>query len=125
MVKVLICENWEDTGRLLVEECEKDDHVARLLARDGDRTYVTDNIERVIREFDPDYMIIDHLRDRCFEVIYTARRIKPSIIAIVHTTHKDILDRAIELGIPCYKKHNCQALDNMFWYIIEEERKDS
>ena len=122
MAKILVCENREYTGRLLVEECEKDDHIAFLLARDFDSNYVLDNLKKVVLEFQPDYMIIDHLRNRCFEAINLAKRVKPNIVAIVHTTHLDILEEANKMGIPFYEKHSCQKLDNMFMYILEHQK---
>lgn len=123
MAKILVCENWQDTGSILVEECEKDEHEARLLTGKGDCDYFFENLPGVVQEFQPDYMIIDHLMFRCFEAIDIAKRIRPSLVTILHTTHIELSLQAEERGIPFYEKHNFQALDNMFWYILEEERK--
>jgi hypothetical protein len=122
MARILVCENWQYTGRLIGDEAEKDDHSVVVLAKDNDKNYVIDNLELAVQEIQPDYMIVDSLNDKSFEAIEIAKRVKPDVVAIVHTTHSDIYHKAKALGIPCFKKHSCQDLDNMFMYIYEHSR---
>ena len=122
MARILVCENWEHTGRLIGEEAENDDYAVVLLAKDNCKDYVIDNLELVVSEIQPDYMIIDSLNDRCFEAISRAKRVKPNLVPIVYTTDSDIYHKAMVRGIPHFKKHSCQDSDNMFMFIYQHSR---
>lgn len=122
MTKILICEDWVYTGRLIGDEAEKDDYAVVVLAKDNDKNGVIDNLELVVREIQPDYMITDGLNGRCFEAIELARKVKTDLVAILYTSSGDLIERAKENGIPAYRKHSFQELDNMFWYIVEHKR---
>ena len=122
MAVVLVCENWQYTGNQIGEEADKDNHAVVVLAKDYDKHFVFDNIELVVREIQTDYMIIDHSDDNCFEIIDRAKKVKPGLIAIVHSTHLYLSEEAARRKIPFYRKHSFQELDNMFLYILENEQ---
>lgn len=122
MAKILICEDIESSAKRLVEEADKDDHKTLVLAKNLDRDYIIDNIEKVVLEEQPNYMIIDGLNSRCFEAIELARKASPNLIAILYTSSKDLVEKAKEKGIPAFCKKSSQELDNMFWYIIENKK---
>jgi hypothetical protein len=122
MAKILICEDSLSTARRLEEECLKDFHIPIFLVHESDLDYLVNHIEGVVLLENPDYLIIEDLHWKGFQAIDNAKKGKPDLKVLVYTSDKHFYTRAKNKGFPAFIKKSQQESDNMFMYIIEQER---
>jgi DNA-binding response OmpR family regulator len=77
--KILICEDSKKIATYLSTKLEEKGYTLFTLIKEKDPAYVVNNIEKTVRDFQPDYILLDGLEGKWVESVEIARKAKPDV----------------------------------------------
>lgn len=102
--KILICEDHEMMAKSLKRSFERLGYEAVVLAYQDNPNRVVEELEGILETQNPDYIVIDGLRGRCFDAAKLATKARPGLKVIINSGEDYIIDEAKIRGYKSFIK---------------------
>ena len=121
--RILICEDNEPLAHTMTEILRDVGYSVFSLVKDHDHDYIVDNIEAKVKRLSPNIAIIAGLYGKCWEVRDLAVKAKPSIVPVIYSGNKDLVNTALARGIYALNKSkDCRGLYEFLKYIPNKSK---